>query len=324
MIRRTLALTTSLIGLAVPAMAQPLVPVKVLLDWAWLPYHTTFLVAQEKGYYKEAGLDVTLEQGRGSATTALMLSQTGFDIAHLNITNAAQMISKGGAIKVVGIYQHKTAAAFIGIKGKVKLDGPQSLKGIKIGSTPGGSDGLSLKVFTAANKMKLSDLNIVALDANAKTAALFGGTIDAVSGDAPAFDAYVRATNQEPETMPLSNYGVPLIGFGFAANNGYLAKNPEVVAKFLAATKRGFAEAARDYKAACELMQAKVHLAGTIERCVDYNKGVLALSARATDATWGQQSEQEWSKLLMTLKDAGELFGDKPLATYYTNDFVPK
>jgi NitT/TauT family transport system substrate-binding protein len=323
-IRRTLALTACLIGLAAPAMAQSLTPVKVLLDWAWLPYHTTFLVAQEKGYYKEAGLDVQLEQGRGSATTALMLSQGGFDIAHLNVTNAAQMISKGGTLKVVGIYQHKTAAAFIGIKGKVKLDGPQSLRGIKIGSTPGGSDGLSLKVFTAANKMKLSDLNVVALDANAKTAALFGGTIDAVSGDAPAFDAYVRATNQQPETMPLSNYGVPLIGFGFAANNAYLAKNPEVVAKFLAATKKGFAEAARDYKAACELMQAKVHLAGTIERCVDYNKGVLALSTPPTDPTWGQQSSEEWTKLLTALKDAGELFGDKPPATYYTNDFVPK
>jgi NitT/TauT family transport system substrate-binding protein len=323
-IRRTLALTSCLIGLAVPAMAQSLTPVKVLLDWAWLPYHTTFLVAQEKGYYKEAGLDVQLEQGRGSATTALMLSQGGFDIAHLNITNAAQMISKGGALKVVDIYQHKTGAAFIGIKGKVKLDGPQSLKGIKIGSTPGGSDGLSLKVFTAANKMKLTDLNVVALDANAKTAALFGGTIDAVSGDSPAFNAYVRATNQQPETMQLSDFGVPLIGFGFAANNAYLAKNPEVVRKFLAATKKGFAEAARDYRAACELMQAKVHLAGTIERCVDYNKGILALSTPPTDASWGQQSSEEWTKLLATLKDAGELFGDKPLTAYYTNDFVPK
>jgi NitT/TauT family transport system substrate-binding protein len=321
---RSLALTTCLIGLAAPAMAQSLTPVKVLLDWAWLPYHATFLVAQEKGYYKEAGLDVQLEQGRGSATTALMLSQGGFDIAHLNITNAAQMISKGSAIKVVDIYQHKTGAAFIGIKGKVKLDGPQSLKGIKIGSTPGGSDGLSLKVFTAVNKMKLTDLNVVALDANAKTAALFGGTIDAVSGDSPAFNAYVRATNQQPKTMQLSDFGVPLIGFGLAANNAYLAKNPEVVRKFLAATRKGFIEAARDYKAACELMQAKVHLAGTIERCVDYNQGILALSTPPTDASWGQQSEQEWTKLLTTLKDADELFGDKPIATYYANDFVPK
>jgi hypothetical protein len=29
-------------------------------------------------------------------------------------------------------------------------------------------------------------------------------------------------------------------------------------------------------------------------------------------------------QLLRTLKDAGELFGDKPLTTYYTNDIVPK
>jgi NitT/TauT family transport system substrate-binding protein len=314
------------IGLAsAPVAAQPLTPVKVVLDWAWLPYHAPFLIAQDKGYYKEAGLDVTLEQGRGSATTALLLSQGGFDIAHLNITNAAQMIGKGGTIKTVGLYQHKTAAAFIGIKGKVKLDGPQSLKGIKIGSTPGGSDALSLRIFTAANGMKVSDLNIIALDANAKTAALFGGTIDAVSGDSPAFNAYVRATGQEPVDLQLANAGVPLLGFGFAANTAYLAKNPEVVRKFLAATKRGFIEAARDFKAACELIQAKVHLAGTMERCIDYSKGLLSLSTPPTDAAWGQQSAEEWTKLVETLKSAGELPGDdKPIGTYYTNDFVPK
>jgi NitT/TauT family transport system substrate-binding protein len=314
------------IGLgALPACAQPLTPVKVLLDWAWLPYHAPFLIAQEKGYYKEAGLEVSLEQGRGSATTALLLSQGNFDIAHLNITNAAQMVGKGGAIKTVALYQHKTAAAFIGIKGKVKLDGPQSLKGLKIGSTPGGSDALSLRIFTANNGVKMSDLDIIALDANAKTAALFGGTIDVVSGDSPAFDAYVRATGQQQVDLQLANLGVPLLGFGFAANTGYLAKNPEVVRKFLAATKKGFAEAARDFKAACELIQAKVHLAGTIERCVDYNQGLLALSTPPTDPTWGRQSEEEWKKLVATLKSAGELPGnDKPLAAYYTNDLVPK
>jgi NitT/TauT family transport system substrate-binding protein len=310
---------------ASPVAAQPLTPVKVLLDWAWLPYHAPFLIAQEKGYYKEAGLEVSLEQGRGSATTALLLSQGNFDIAHLNITNAAQMVGKGGAIKTVALYQHKTAAAFIGIKGKVKLDGPQSLKGLKIGSTPGGSDALSLRIFTANNGMKMSDLDIIALDTNAKTAALFGGTIDVVSGDSPAFDAYVRATGQQPVDLQLADLGVPLLGFGFAANSAYLAKNPEVVAKFLAATKKGFAEAARDFKAACELIQAKVHLAGSIERCVDYNKGLLALSTPPGDPTWGRQSDEEWKKLVATLKSAGELPGDdKPLAAYYTNDFVPK
>jgi len=32
-----------------PAMAQAPTPVKVLLDWAWLPYHAPFLIAQDKG-----------------------------------------------------------------------------------------------------------------------------------------------------------------------------------------------------------------------------------------------------------------------------------
>lgn len=299
-------------------------PVRVLLDWAWLPYHSPFLLARERGYYKEAGLDVTLEQGRGSATTALLLSQGGFDIAHLNVTNAAQLIGKGGPIKVVGIYQHKTAAAFIGIKGKVKLDGPQSLKGLKIGSTPGGSDALSLRIFTKENKMREGDFNVVSLDANAKTAALFGGRIDVVSGDAPAFDAYVRATGQQPETLLLSGAGVPLIGFGFAANESFLAKNPDAMRKFLAATKRGFAEAARDPKAACEFMQSKVHLAGTIERCVDYFNGVLALSTPPTDPDWGRQSTEEWQKLVSTLQGVGEIPPDKTAATFYTNDFAPR
>ena len=285
-------------------MAQSLTPVKVLLDWAWLPYHATFLVAQEKGYYKEAGLDVMLEQGRGSATTALMLSQGGFDIAHLNITNAAQMISKGGALKVVDIYQHKTAAAFVGIKGKVKLDGPQSLKGIKIGSTPGGSDGLSLKIFTAANKMKLTTSTSWHSTPTPRPRRCSAAR-STVSGDSPAFNAYVRATNQQPETMQLSDYGVPLIGFGFAVNNAYLAKNPEVVAKFLAATKKGFAEAARDYKAACELMQAKVHLAGTVERT----------ASTTTRASWrsrphrpirrgASRASEEWKALTSTLESS--------------------
>jgi NitT/TauT family transport system substrate-binding protein len=310
---------------ASPVAAQPLTPVKVLLDWAWLPYHAPFLIAQERGFYKEAGLDVALEQGRGSATTALLLSQGGFDIAHLNITNAAQMIGKGGTLKVVGLYQHKTAAAFIGIKGKVKLEGAQSLKGIKIGSTPGGSDALSLRIFARANGMKTTDLNVVSLDSNAKTTALFGNTIDVVSGDSPAYNSYVRATAQEPETFLLADAGVPLLGFGFAANNAYLTKNPEIVRKFLAATKRGFIEAAKDNKAACELIQAKVHLAGTVERCVDYNQGLLALSTQPGAPDWGLQSEEEWTKLLATLKSVGELPGDdRPASAFYTNEFLPK
>ena len=80
-----------------------------------------------------------------------------------------------------------------------------------------------------------------------------------------------------------------------------------------------------DLKAACALIQAKVHLAGTIERCIDYNQGLLALSTPPGDADWGHQSMEEWTKLIATLKSAGEMPGeDKPVAAFFTNDYVPK
>ena len=308
---------------ALPVKAEQ-TKLTLLLDWAWLPYHSALLIAQEKGYYSDAGLDVTIEQGRGSATTAVLLSQEKGDIAHLNITNAAQVIGKGGALKVIAIYQHQSGASFVGIKGNVELDGPESLVGPGMGSTPGGSDALSLKIFSKVAGLDVSDLDIVSLEANAKTAALFGGRIDLVSGDAPAFNSYVRATGQEPETLLLSDHGLPLIGFGFAASETFLERHPEAATRFLAATKRGFQDMAEDPAEACSFMAETVHLAGEQSRCIDYGTGLLALSASPSAADWGMQTEDQWEALTSTLLEVGELDSDQPPSAYYTNEFVPQ
>jgi len=297
--------------------------VSLLLDWGWIPYHTVFLTAENLGYYRDAGLDVTIEQGRGSATTAVVVGQGGFDIGHLNITNAAQAIGKGVPLKVVAIYQHRTAASFIGIKGNVQLNGPQSLKGLKIGSTPGGSDGLSLTLFTKLNNIPPSDLNIVALDANTKRVALLNGTVNVVSGDSHAFGAIVRGSGKEPVFLMLADYGVPLLGFGFAVNETFLQREPEAVKKFLAATKRGFQAAVANPTEACRLIQSKVFVGGSTEQCVDYFMGLMALSQSPSDPDWGRQSTEEWEKLISTLKGVNEIESDKKPTDYFTNDFVP-
>ena len=95
-------------------------------------------------------------------------------------------------LKSVAVYQHRTAASFIGIKGKVNLKDAASLKTLKIGSTPGGSDALSLALFSKLNNMPQSQLNVVGLDGAAKRAALLSGSVDVVSGDSHAYSAIVQ------------------------------------------------------------------------------------------------------------------------------------
>jgi NitT/TauT family transport system substrate-binding protein len=303
-----------------PARAQK---INFLLDWSWIPYHTVFLTAEDRGFYREAGLDVKIEQGRGSATTAVVVGQGSFDIGHINITNVAQAIGKGVPLKTVAIYQHRSSASFIGIKDRVELKGAESLKGIKIGSTPGGSDGLSLAIFKKINNLPEGALNVVGLDGAAKRAALLNGTVDAVSGDSHAFAAIVRGAGKEPSMFMLADYGVPLVGFGFAANEAFVKREPQAITRFLAASKRGFRVAMEDPAAACVFMKSKVLLPGSTEQCVDYFMGLMELSQGPNDPNWGRQSAEEWSKLVAALQSVGEIPADKNPADFYTNDLVP-
>lgn len=309
------------VGWASPAAAAE--RISVLLDWAFLPYHAPFLLAQDRGFYREEGLEVIIEQGRGSASSAVVVGQGNFDLGHINVTNAAQAIGKGVPLKVVAVYQHRSSASFVGIDGNVDLQDPGSLKGIKIGSTPGGSDALSLALFTRLNEIPKEELNVISLDGAAKRAALLNKTVDVVSGDSHAYAAILRGQGVEPVVLQLSDYGVPLLGFGFVANESFLERAPQAIEKFLKATKRGFQLAVSDPKAACEFIQAKRFVTGSLEQCVDYSTGLYALSQAPTDPDWGRQSPEEWENLVDTLKDAGFIDSDRKPSEYFTNQFVP-
>lgn len=323
--RRTL-LAGAVGALAMPRIgaAQGVEKIRLLLDWGWLPYHSSFLLAQEKGYFRDVGVEVEVEQGRGSNTTAIIVGQRGYDMGHVNITNATAAAAKGVPLKTVAVYQHRTAASFVGIKGRVSLTGPDSLKGLKIGSTPGGSDGLSLSVFRRSNNIPESALNIISLDASSKTAALLTGQVDVVSGDSHAYRAIVQGAGHEPEVMELASFGVPLLGFGFVANEQAIRDKPEAIRRTLTAMRRAMAEVAADTEAACTLIRGKVQVAGNQAQCVNYTKGLQALSQPPQDPNWGRSTETEWTALVETLTAAGEIRGQRPLGSYYTNDLLPK
>ncbi|HTU54108.1 MAG TPA: ABC transporter substrate-binding protein [Acetobacteraceae bacterium] len=320
---RLFALLLALFVASAAHAQAPLQKVRLVLDWAWLPYHAPFLIALDRGYFKDEGLDVEMEQGRGSATSAILVGSGDFDIGHINITNAAQAIGKGLPIKVIAVYQHESSASFIGIKGKVTLTDPQSLEHLRIGSTPGGSDVLGMKIFTTINHIPESSLDIISLNADAKTAALLDGRVDVLSGDSHAYAAIVRGAGKVPVVLALRDLGVPLLGFGFVANDNFLEHHPDAVRRFLIAIKKGFAVAQSDPKAACQFMEAKVHLPGSLATCIDYSEGLWQLSTPASSPTWGEQTPEEWAKLVSTLKEVGELPANANPANFYTNAFVP-
>ena len=319
---RKMVFATTAMALVAPtaALAEP---IRVALDWAWRPYHAPFIIAMAKGYYEDAGLEVEFEEGRGSNTTAQLVGQGNYEIGHLNMTNAAFAIARGIPLLAVGMYQTETAASFIGIDGKVELNEPRDLTKYRIGSTPGGSDQLSLRIFQEVNNIPETELNVVSMDGSTKTTALLAGQVDVVSGDSYAYRALVKGAGFEPEAFLLSDHGVPLLGFGFAIHPDAEERLGDDITTFLQVTKKAFQEVADDVDAACTLARETIELPGEHSQCVDYMSNLLEISADPYSEDWGHMTEKQWTDVLQTLEDVGEIESGWDASDFYTTKYFP-
>jgi NitT/TauT family transport system substrate-binding protein len=82
--------------------AGPLTPVTMTLDWVYQGPNDGFMIAQEKGFYREAGLDVAITSGKGSAATAQLIASKATQFGFCDGYVVGNGVAKGMGIKSVG------------------------------------------------------------------------------------------------------------------------------------------------------------------------------------------------------------------------------
>src|SRR5262245_50769752 len=308
-----------------PATAQALEKVSLRLDWAWWPGQTQFLVAREKGFYKEVGLDVDINQGQGSGNTVIVVGEGKDPLGFADMGAVATAVSKGVPIRSVATIQQKAGTSLIFLKG-TKISGPKDLEGKRLGTTPTGSDAQRLPAFIAANGVDKDKVTIVGMPGDAKLAALLTGQVDVFSGDNFFYLPQIKAKGKEGVALQYADYGVNLLGTGYIANRKFLQEKPEVVRRFVAASLKGL-----DYtfKNLDEAMGIFLKATQSTEMQEVY-RDVMTVwqTSFHTKSTEGKpvgwQSEKDWESTLDVLEKFGGLTGRKPVSEYFTNDFVPK
>src|SRR5262245_65870382 len=91
----TLALAAACAVFAAAAPAQSGKPMKLTLNFLAGGPQAGFMYAKKLGYYKDAGIDLTIEEGKGSATTAQLVATGQTDVAFADAPAAMQIRSKG-------------------------------------------------------------------------------------------------------------------------------------------------------------------------------------------------------------------------------------
>lgn len=309
----------SLLVAAVPASAQT--KLTFLLNVPPAGYNAGYELAVEKGFYREAGLDVTIEPGNGSQTTAQLLSVGKYDIGFADSAPVMKLISQGAKVKVLATILQGNPNAVTALK-KTGLKSAADIKGRSVAMPTAGSQVALFPLVLAANNLKESDIKLVNMPPEAMVSALIQGTVEVILGSVDQYDIQLKAQGQQFDSYLFINSGAPTVSTSIIASEDFLAKNPDVAKKFVAASLKGWY---------ATLDNPAEGVAALKKMFPDANEKLAPAQIEATrylmcvnNARFvGKALPQQWEDTVKTFVKIGVLPANVPASKYYTYDFLP-
>src|SRR3984893_1432681 len=211
------------------------------LIWVAGGDHAPYFYAQKMGSYKQAGLDVDFETGRGSAASA---QKVGAGQSQLGLSDmAGVLLFRGKGLDLVGVmnvYANSPQGLYW-----LKSSGIQSVKdlaGKKIGNPAG--DGARTMWPALAKTVGIDPASVtwVNIDANSKLSALKSKTVDATTSFFNLHHVFARELGSDMGFLAWKDAGVNPYGNSIIANGAWLKANRDKADKFVKITQAAFAE----------------------------------------------------------------------------------
>jgi NitT/TauT family transport system substrate-binding protein len=319
---RSMALAGAALALAAaPAAAQK---VTFTLNWVAGGDHAPYFYAQKMGWYKQAGIDVEFETGRGSAVSA---QKVGAGATQLGLSDMAVVLNARGKgadlVGVMNVYANSPQGLYW-----LKSSGIKSVKdlaGKKIGTPPGDAARTMWPALAKANGLDPASVTWVNIDANAKLSALKGKSIDATTSFYNLHHVFSRELKDDMGFLAWRDAGLNPYGNSIIANGTWLKANRAKAEQFVKVTQKAFAECV---KTPAPCIQALVEAHGglrTDNETVNWQLVTVLMSdeiSRTVALGWHDEKRMEADYKLV----AEYVKIDKPfdVKEAFTNEFLDK
>src|ERR1051325_11094777 len=158
-----LAAVTLILGMATGVRAET--KIRFTLDWLPGSYHAPFFIALYKGYYKNEGLDVTIDRGKGSGRVVQQLATGVYDIGYPDINVLMEFNAKNPNVAfpevMMGYEQNPSGLFFLKSSG---IKAIKDIEGKTLGPVANDSTYKTLPVFAKLNQLDLSKVKIEYID----------------------------------------------------------------------------------------------------------------------------------------------------------------
>lgn len=236
-----------------------------------------FYYAQQAGYYRDAGLQVTF-QNKIDPDLIPLIGQGAIDIGNGDGTSVIPAVSQGIPIRYVAtIYGSNPSIVFA--KASSGITTAKDLKGRKIG-IPGkyGASWITLQALLSSAGLTTNDVQLVLYPDFGQEVALAQGAVDAATGYANNDVVQLELSGMKASVLS-ADTAVPLPGPGLVVGEQALTTKHDALKAFVAATLRAMTEIAADPQKGVDASIAAVPDLGK-------DPATQLAILRATIATW--------------------------------------
>lgn len=294
----------------------------VRFNMSWLPQGSMagVFVAIDRGYYADAGMRVAAMRGFGGTRTVNELDRGMFEFGYVDPLSVATNRAGGGHARLVGGINMRFPAGACFVRERHRIATPADLAGLTFGAGSNSAVQTLLPAWLRQNGVDPARVRQIQLDPAVVVAALIEGKVDAAEcwlGNSMAlFQKRARAAGLTIGRIDYADFGFDVYGSGIATRDALIARDPALVRRFLAATYRGYADAARDPDAALAIIRRHFPLldAAVTRQQIVETAALMAGPHRFDPA--------RIARTVDFLKAAHRPGGDEPTSALFTNDYL--
>src|SRR5262249_30524272 len=226
--------------------------VTLMLNWYVYGEHAPFYLGKEKGFYAAEGIDLDIQEGRGSGVTAQAVAAKTATFGYVDVPTMMKAAVKGAPIIAVGVALQTSPMSAMGFVEK-NIRKAEDLRGKTVATTPGDSMSQIWPLFLKKSGLRESDMTIVSGDATTKLNAVINGQADVLLGYVMDQSMKIKdATGKDVYPIKFADYGINLVSSGVITQKDLIKDNPDLVKRFMAANTKAIEAAVKDPKGAPE------------------------------------------------------------------------